>query len=68
MNYPPGYDDPSRQALLRCMIGCQALKVNSGGAAKRKSLRLTPDLRYLVWEPSRLRHASSTFGACSGPR
>ena len=64
MSYPPGYEDPSRQALLRCLVGgSQALKVNSGGAAKRKAIRISPDLRYIVWEPSKRGSASAKFGA-----
>ena len=66
MSFPPGYEDPSKLALLRCLVGCQALKVNSGGAAKRKSIRLSPDLRYIVWEPSKRGLASSKFGAWAG--
>ena len=67
MSYPPGYEDPSRQALVRCLVGgSQALKVNSGGAAKRKSIRISPDLRYIVWEPSKRGSASAKFGAWRG--
>jgi len=63
--YPPGYEDPSVGSLLRCLLGCQALKVNTGGACKRKCIRITPDLRYIVWTPSkRGLGANGKFGAC----
>jgi len=64
--WPAGYEDPLKLCLSRCLVGGQALKVNNGGQAKLKSVRISPDLRYILWEPSK-KGANAKFGACPLP-
>ena len=60
--WPAGYEDPLKLCLTRRLVGGQALKVNNGGQAKLKSIRISPDLRYILWEPSK-KGTNAKFGA-----
>lgn len=64
--WPAGYEDPLKLCLSRCLVGGQALKVNNGGQAKLKSIRISPDLRYILWEPSK-KGTNAKFGASPLP-